>query len=107
MQFAGTWSAARETGADELTTRYDALAGIRSPAEALDMDEMEIAARQAAANRHRTLRTPQLWGPHPGLTRSAALTIMCPIPRPAARRRKPISGVKIPRSISALGADLQ
>ena len=49
MQFAGTWSAARETCADELTTRYDALAGIRSPAEVLDMDEMEKAARQAAA----------------------------------------------------------
>lgn len=49
MQFDGTWSAARETGADELTTRYDALAGIRSPAEALDMDEMAKAARQAAA----------------------------------------------------------
>jgi hypothetical protein len=57
MQFAGTWSAARDTGADALT-RYDALAGIRSPAEALVMDEMEKAARQAAANRHRTLRTP-------------------------------------------------
>jgi hypothetical protein len=62
IQFAGTWSAARETGADELTTRYDVLAGIRSPAEALDMDEMEKAARQAAANRHRTLRTPSSGG---------------------------------------------
>jgi hypothetical protein len=53
MQFGGTWSAARETGADVLT-RYDAWAGIRSPAEALDIDERDKAARQAAANRHRT-----------------------------------------------------
>jgi hypothetical protein len=44
MQFAGTCSAARETGPDELT-RYDALAGIRSPAEALEMVERPIAAR--------------------------------------------------------------
>ena len=53
MQFAGTWSAARETGAEELT-RYDALAGTRSPAEALEMDERAKAARQAAAKRYRT-----------------------------------------------------
>jgi hypothetical protein len=53
MQFAGTCSAARETGADELT-RYDALAGIRSPADALAMDERLKAARQAAGRRYRT-----------------------------------------------------
>ena len=57
MQFAGTWSAARETGADELT-RYDALTGIRSPADALEMDEKPRAARQAAATMVRTLCTP-------------------------------------------------
>jgi hypothetical protein len=89
MQFAGTWSAARETGADELT-RYDALAGIRSPADALEMDEREMAARQAAESKYRTLHTPQLRGPHPELTRSAALTIICPIPTLAASRRKTI-----------------
>lgn len=53
MQFDGTWSAARETGTDELT-RYDALTGIRSPAEALEMDERPQAARQAAASIYRT-----------------------------------------------------
>jgi hypothetical protein len=44
MQFAGTCSTARETEADELTP-YDALAGIRSPAEALEMVERPAAAR--------------------------------------------------------------
>jgi hypothetical protein len=36
MQFPGTCSAARETGADVLT-RYEVLAGIRSAADALGM----------------------------------------------------------------------
>src|SRR5438874_8604193 len=37
------------------------------------------AARLATTIRLRTLRTPSPWGPLPGRTRSAALTIVCPI----------------------------
>jgi len=50
MQLAGTWSAARDIGADALT-RYEAFDGIRSPADALETAEMVIAARQAAEKR--------------------------------------------------------
>ena len=72
----------------------------------LVMDEKARAARQAADNRYRTLRTPQPGGPHPGLTRSAALTIICPIPGPAASRPQRFPGGKIPSPSRPLAAAL-
>jgi hypothetical protein len=53
MQLAGTWSAARETGADVLTG-YELLTGGRPAADALGMVDMAMAARQAAKYRLRT-----------------------------------------------------